>query len=72
MDAGVGEPDALKGACPVRKGTIGNVITTRQVWITRAGSLLYAVGLGFESLVAHSLYRAKGSVPSLSKCIYFS
>jgi hypothetical protein len=24
-NAGVGEPDAPKGACPVRKGVVGNV-----------------------------------------------
>jgi hypothetical protein len=33
--------DALKGACPVRKGAVGNAITTVRMWITRAGRLPY-------------------------------
>ena len=39
-----GEPDALKGASPVRRGAVGNVITTVRMWITRAGRLPDLVG----------------------------
>ncbi len=34
-----GEPCALKGASTVRRGAVGNVITTVRMWITRAGRL---------------------------------
>ena len=36
-----GKPDAMKVACPVWEGMIGNVITTVRMWITRAGHLLH-------------------------------
>jgi hypothetical protein len=36
-----GEPCALKGASTVRRGAVGNVITTVRMWITRAGRLPY-------------------------------
>jgi hypothetical protein len=39
-----GEPDALKDASPVRRGAVGNVITTVRMWITRAGRLPDLVG----------------------------
>jgi hypothetical protein len=34
-----GEPCALKGASTVRRGAVGNVITTVRMWTTRAGRL---------------------------------
>jgi hypothetical protein len=38
-----GEPDALKGACPVREGAVGNGSFQRNLERYRAGRLLHFI-----------------------------
>lgn len=52
-DSNVGEPDTVKAVRPVRRGTVGNVITTLMTWITRAGGLPYGRGHRFEFCTTH-------------------
>lgn len=62
----LGEPDASKGACPVREGLSGNVITTVRMWITRAGLLLHDEGTWFNSRRGYNTAFKAHGVPAVA------